>query len=44
MKLFKFYVSNEVFLIHSDGSSKSAFLVIDFSFCNNYYNLENYII
>ncbi len=35
---------NEVIVIDSDGSSKSNFLTIDFSFCNNYYNLENYLI
>jgi len=44
MKLFKFYITNEVVVINSDGSSKSHFLVIDFIFCNNYHNLENYLI
>jgi hypothetical protein len=44
MKLFKFYIVNEVILIDSDGSSKCNFLAIDFTFCSNYYNLENYLI
>jgi len=44
MKLFKFYVVNEIILINSDGSSENLYSVIDFNFCNNYYNLENYII
>lgn len=44
MKLFKFYVLNEVILINADGSSGTTFQVIDFSYCCNFYNLETYII
>lgn len=35
---------NEVILIDSDGSSKCNYLTIDFTFCSNFYNLENYLV
>lgn len=44
MKLFKFYVLNEIILIDSDGSGGIFYSVIDFNYCNNYYNLEMYMI
>jgi len=44
MKSFKFNVVNEVVIIYLDGSTKSFDLVLDFSFCSNYYTLENFMI
>ena len=43
MKLFKFYISNEIVIINLDGSSELNEMIIDFNFCNNYYSLETYI-
>jgi len=44
MKLLRLNSFTEVTLIHFDGASKFHFLALDFSFCNNYYNLEQYVI
>lgn len=44
MKLFKFYNLSETILIGHDGSSEYLFLTLDFNFCNNFYNIEIYLI